>query len=240
MNRIRTVGIFSALSLIFIFLFACNKQALERIDFSEQRDYMPLKTGFYQIYSVKQTVYRINEQPQSLDYQLKEVVQEKIITEGGFDAYLLYRYKRQNSLQNWALDSVFEARSENDRVVKNEHNIEFIKLSFPLLKGKKWNGNLYNTLGEQSYTVEYEGDTFTSGNVKFENTVKIIAQNDSSKIDKKVLFEVYAAGKGLVYKKHEYLLYCNPDNPEQSDCFGKKIIESGIISEVILLENGQE
>lgn len=231
---------FCALLLALYLLVSCEKMPLEREPLSAGFEYVPIEVGNYQIFSVKQTIYRINETPLNLHYQLKEVVHDSFKSEGGKTAYRLFRYRRSTPLQNWALDSVFTARVEQDHIVRNEHNIELVKLRFPLTEGKRWNGNIYNTLGVQNYTIRDLNKPLSVNGTAYEKTLRVIAQEDSSKIDKKVLFELYAHGTGLIYKKHEYLLYCNPDNPEQSDCFGKKIIESGIISEVILLESGKE
>jgi hypothetical protein len=64
--------------------------------------------------------------------------------------------------------------------------------------------------------------SFQTNRQKFDHSVTIVQQNDSSLVDLKKIIEVYAEGIGLVYQEKLNVSYCN-----LLDCLGKGKIDFG-------------
>ncbi|WP_338759742.1 hypothetical protein WAF17_12230 [Bernardetia sp. ABR2-2B] len=217
-------------------LSSCKDEAPEEPnDITIGQSFYPTEKGQFQTFLVKQTRFALNETPVTTTYQLKEVIGEEFEGENGEKLNEVLRYVRPNGLEVFRLDSVFSVRKDENVVVKMEHNIPYVKLDFPIEEGKTWNGNLFNTRPVKDYLAQEINASKSIGGTTFPNTMTIIESQDSSLVDKELRFEIYADEVGLVYKKTESLLYCN-----QPECFGQKIIERGIISELTIFDWGIE
>ncbi|AFM04370.1 hypothetical protein Fleli_1985 [Bernardetia litoralis DSM 6794] len=229
------------LYLVFIlssiaFLASCKDEAPEEPnDITIGQSFYPIKKGQFQTFLVKQTRYALNETPVTSTYQLKEVIGDEFVGENGEKLNEVLRYVRADGLDNFRLDSVFSVRKDDNVVVKMEHNIPYVKFDFPIEEGKTWNGNQFNARPLKDYLAEDVNISKSIGNSNFSNTLTIIESQDSSLVDKDLRYEIYANEVGLIYKKTESLLYCN-----QPECFGQKIIERGIISELTIFDWGIE
>ena len=166
---------------------------------------------------------------------MKEVIGDEF--EGENDEILneVLRYVRPNGLEVFRLDSVFSVRKDENVVVKMEHNIPYVKMDFPIEEGKVWNGNLFNARPAKDFLAEAVSVSKLVGGNTFSNTFTVIESQDSSLVDKNLRYEIYAEDVGLIYKRTEDLIYCN-----QPECFGQKIIERGIISELTIFDWGVE
>ena len=170
------------------------------------------------VYDVQQTQYALTQSPVTKTYQLKEDatmdIDGKNIT--------IERYRRENDTQKWTIDSVFSAKKELDKMLRTENNVTFVKLIFPLSEGLKWNGNAYNSLGNDTYELKKMFQPFQTNGQNFNRTLTVIQQNDSTLVDLKRKMEVYAEGIGIIYQEKTNVSYCN-----SSDCLGKGKIDFG-------------
>ena len=64
-----------------------------------------------------------------------------------------------------------------------------------------WDGNRFNNLGEQNYTLTQINEAFKLGSLSFDSTIYISHAADSNLIEKKLAYEIYAKNVGLVFKK---------------------------------------
>lgn len=167
---------------------------------------------------MQQTQYALTQSPLTQTYQLKEDatmdVDGKNIT--------IERYRRENDTQKWTIDSVFSAKKEIDKVLRTENNVTFVKLIFPISEGLKWNGNAYNSLGNDTYELKKMFQPFQTNGKNFNRTLTVIQQNDSTLVDLKRRLEVYAEGIGMIYQEKISVSYCN-----SGDCLGKGKIDFG-------------
>lgn len=234
-NRFLWLPVFCGAVLL---LWACSEESLEGLPSNFGEAYVPDSEGFQTFYLVDKTTYRLNNTPVREQYQLREVVRESFIGEGGVPVREVYRYRRpSDGLQNWSLDSVWTMRKTENEFVKIEHNVPLLKMRFPLSEGKTWDGNAYNIYSEVPYRVENLGRSYNVGGLEFPDAVRIWQGEDSSLVSKSLGFEVYAEGVGVVHRRTEKLIYCNDPS---SDCFGQKIIERGVVSEVRLFDFREE
>lgn len=229
-----TLYILSILSIITLFT-SCQKDPEQPNDITFGQSFYPTQKGQFQTFLVKQTRFALNEAPVTTTYQLKEVIGDEFVGENGEKLNEVLRYVRPNGLEVFRLDSVFSVRKDENVVVKMEHNVPYVKLDFPIEEGKTWNGNQFNARPTKDYLAQNVNTSKSIGNTNFPNTITVIESQDSSLVDKELRYEIYADEVGLIYKKTESLLYCN-----QPECFGQKIIERGIISELTIFDWGIE
>ena len=174
------------------------------------------------IYDVQEIQYALTSLPTVKNYQLKEVVASFFTDSDGKEALRIERYRRENDTQKWEIDSVFLAKKEIDKALKTENNVTYVKLIFPVSEGLKWNGNAYNSLGNNTYELKKLNQSFQTNGQNFPQTLTIIQQNDSTLVDLKRRLEVYAVGIGMIYQEKINLSYCN-----SGDCLGKGKIDFG-------------
>jgi hypothetical protein len=174
------------------------------------------------IYEVEETQYSLTTVPIIKKYQLKEIFTSLTVESDGKETLRIERYKRENDTQKWAIDSIFSAKKEIDKALKTENNVTFVKLIFPVSEGLKWNGNLYNSLGNDIYELRKLNQPFQINGQNFPITMTVIQQNDSTLVDLKRRTEVYAEAIGMIYQEKTNVSYCNT-----GDCLGKGKIDFG-------------
>ncbi len=228
---------------IFLFLFGlvlaavgCREKNAESIPKNFGESYYPLRVGARISYSVRQELYEASNPnpsiPRIVTYQLREEVLDKSKGENGEDLFRVARYMRPSGLDNWQLDSMWTVKKTDSYVVKTEHNVPYMKLSFPLKEGKSWNGNAYNDRQSRPYRLLTLNKPFVVNGTNFPNSAMVLHQADSNLLFKEVGYEVFADSIGLIYKKHEYLRYCDRD-----PCIGsKEIISGSVVSELSVFE----
>jgi hypothetical protein len=178
--------------------------------------------GFYTIYDVVETNYALTSPTVVKKYQLKEQIQSIFTDSEGGKSTRIERFRRNDALTEWKIDSVFTAKKIADKVTKTENNQTFVKLIFPFRENLKWDGNLYNNAGKDDYVLKNVYLPFKIDTKQFDNTVTVIQQNDSTLVDLKKRTEVYAKGVGVIFREKTSLFYC--DKPE---CIGKAKIDFG-------------
>ena len=174
------------------------------------------------VYDVEDTQYELTGKFTVKTYQLKESIASIFKDLEGKEALRIERYRRENDSQKWTIDSVFIAKKEIDKALKTENNVTYVKIIFPIKEGVKWNGNAYNSLGNDIYELKKANQSFQTNGQKFDNTFSIIQQNDSTLVDLKRRIEVYAENIGMIYQEKTNVLYCN-----SGDCLGKGKIDFG-------------
>lgn len=186
------------------------------------------------VYDVEDSQYEITGKFTVKTYQLKEINVSTFKDSDGKEALRIERYRRENDTQKWTIDSVFTAKKEIDKALKTENNVTYVKMIFPIKEGVKWNGNAYNSLGNDVYELKKVNQFFQTNGQKFDNTFTVIQQNDSTLVDLKRRIEVYSEGIGMVYQEKTNVLYCN-----SSDCLGKGKIDFGT-KRILKFRNNEE
>lgn len=188
-------------------------------------EYFPLETGRYVIYNVTENQYSLAAtKPVQRAYQLKEVVGAAYTDVAGRQAYPLLRYRRSGERQPWQSDSIWSARLIGNEAIRTENGLDFIKLRFPVGDRLRWNGNRYNTLGEDAYETRNSGQPYGVLDKEFSETVTVVAQQDSTLLSQDKRIDVYARQVGLIYKERVQLQYC----ASTPACIGTYQIDYGI------------
>lgn len=187
------------LASTFLF-FACKKKETSNaINF--HYNYIPTDIGSWNEYEVTEISHSTTGAHDTLHYFLKELITEEI----NATTYRLERYWKINSTDNWTIKDVWTAEKTETAYQKIEENIKYTKLIFPVKGGQIWNGNAYNTAGEQSYNYDSIHIEKTINNIQFDSTVTVIQLDNVNAIEYQKAKEVYAKDIGLVYKSNKDL-----------------------------------
>jgi|APTNR8051073442_1049403.scaffolds.fasta_scaffold00003_565 hypothetical protein len=214
-------------------LYGCGDD--ESIHQKSDLEYFPLQTGFYQIYTIDETIYSELDPPQEFSYELKtEVVDSFANLEGGF-TYVIYRSTRATESDPWVFQESWSARTNTQYIVLIEGNVSYIRIALPAFKNKEWNGNALNSLEEDTYLIESKGKSYQlNGTLEFDDALVVNQENEVNNLFRDEREEVYARNVGLIYKKSIVLNYC-----DEVPCFGQQIINDGVEYLQVLKEYGQ-
>ena len=196
---------YSLLAVLFIFS-RCQSPINEPI--TSGFDYFPLETGRYVIYDVQEQLYVLNALPIQRTYQLKELTGAAYSDVIGQTAYRLMRYRRATESQSWQADSVWSARIVNNEAIRTENGQDFVKLLLPVTNPTTWNGNQRNAFAPDDYVTRNVGQPYYVLGKPFDETVTVVAQDDSTLVSQDKRIDVYARQIGLIYKERTQLQFC--------------------------------
>ncbi len=221
-------------AILTVLVSACDTDEFKPADTGI--DHYPIRTGYYQVYNVNETVYSEVTAPQTNAFQLRtEIIDSFPNTENGF-TYVIHRSTRADESSSWEIKDTWSVRRNDRELVINEGNTAFVKLTFPLKAGSTWNGNKFNDQDEDEYEVRSFDEPFTAGGTTFDRTVNILQEDTDDLIvflDKRE--EVYARDVGLIYKETTQLNFCTDNN-----CIGQQVIKNGRIYKQELIEYGDK
>jgi len=224
------------------YLIFCTAIAVASCDSSDEnprvesgKDYFPVRLGQFQVYDVLEVVYTLGV-PETLKYELKTVISDSFPSATGGYSYVMQRTRRNESEQNFSPLDTWSVRIGDREVVVQEENISFVKINLPAEKNAEWDGNLYNTLGEDVYLMEEVKAPYALDGISFDDCL-VINQNDNEdfvvSLDQRK--EVYAKQTGLIYKESTLLNYCTVGG-----CLGQQQVESGTIFKQTIKSYGLE
>lgn len=199
-----------------LLVLSCEKQK----EFITGAEYFPLEKGLFWEYDVVEEIYTVSAPARRVNYQIRERIGEKLNL-ANESIFKLERYRRNDDISTWKLDSVWTAQLTSTQAIRTENNVSLTKLIFPIREGEKWSNNTVNS--SQSITYEYK-NTFQKFGEKYFPTVRVVEKDDSTAINLNRKYEVYAQNIGLVYKEFASLEYCQ----KTPSCIGKGEIDFGI------------
>ncbi|MES2559028.1 MAG: hypothetical protein V4590_04775 [Bacteroidota bacterium] len=188
--------------LLSTVVFACSDSKPEEENVDLGYNYFPTQTGATWLYNVDSLVYDDNSGQTTIDtftFQYKEQITGSFTDVTGEPAQQVSRFFRYSDTLPWTVLNQSTQMRTALNAQRVQENIRYVKLVFPLERNKRWNGNLYNTLGTEQYTVSYVDQASTVGNTSYPLTVKVQQQNEVNAIEEIIRYEIYARNIGLVY-----------------------------------------
>lgn len=193
---------------------ACNKT--ETIELSKDYDYYPLRVGSSITYEIDSFIFSDVSYPlitiDTIHYQFKEKIDTVYKDNANRDAYRIVTYRRKDISYPWETFRVWSVVRESNRIIKNEDDLHFIKLVFPIANLIAWSGNNQIVNDEEneylqgwSYTYTQKNATYTYNGVSYDSCVQVTQLDDENAIEKKYSIEQYAKGIGLIYKEQKFL-----------------------------------
>lgn len=238
----RLVGV-----LLLLITISCGEQE-EAIATDAFSGYFLLKVGSYSIYDVDEIQYQQNVQTHSV-YELKTIVVDSFINEEDGYTYTINRFKRMDSTKPWSFLATWSARVSGRQLIVGEGNISYVRITLPLVKGQKWNGNELNSTGGpdrcgtgttyscDTYEITSLKEAFSAAATTYEDALTVTEHNDPDLLVKNdVRKQVYAAGVGLVYVSKTVLNYCTTPPA----CYGTQYVDTGYKYTQTLKQSGVE
>lgn len=227
-------SLYIAIAIISSIFWQCSES--KEIDLSVLgTNYFPLNIGDYRIYKVSGTQYHSFNDSTVFSYLLKESVVDSFQNLESGISFKILRYKKIVASDPWVIDSVWTARKDSRTANMIENNVPVVNLTFPLIENKTWDGNRLNNKNEDEFEMMDINQPYSDSIGIHESTVTVIQEDLPDKIVKFISRkEIYAKGKGLIYKEKIILNY------KQGDFLGMEIIESGLRYLQYLEEYGQE
>ena len=220
--KVRVSKIVASIFIVLLgILWGCGVS--ETTPFDLGYDYTPLETGRFVVYDVSEQQFPLNAPPVTRNYQLREIITGTYSDITNQTAFRIERQRRASATQKWDVDSVWTARRDTDRLIRNENGRDYIKLIFPPQERLVWNGNVFNNLGEDKYEFKNVGKAFKIGDQNFEQTVTVVQQSDSTLVNQDKRVEIYAKGVGLIFRERVLLQFCS----SSPACVGKAQIDFG-------------
>jgi len=215
---------YSWAGLVLLFgLISCTSPCDDCDNGLKGSEFFPLEIGRFTEYDVSEEEVLLGRPATVRQFQWKEVVAESYTDPAGEKVYRIERFRRTLESQPWTPDSTFTVRLKIDYVVRNENGRDYVKMVFPPAEKRSWNGNIYNNLGEDEYSIKDVNKTVTIGATAFERSVTVIQQNDSTLVNQDKRIETYAAGVGLVYRERINVQFCS----STPSCIGKAQVDFG-------------
>lgn len=197
---------------IFIFLVvtisSCKKQD-EKVTFNLGYTYFPTNVGHYIIYNVdsinKDCFTGILTEGH---YQIKEVIESVFYDNANRPTLRIERYRKDTvNYPEWTIYNVWTANLTATAAERYENNVRYVKLTFPVKTGKRWNGNVMNTERQEDYEYLETNEPLLINNLSFDSVATVLQADELySLAEPKFKLEKYAVGVGLIYRK-KYVIY---------------------------------
>lgn len=199
LRKNKVTYIIAIVIIAFIGLWSCKKEVVAPVDVGY--GYFPTNVGHWVLYDVDSTHYDSFAHTQShFHYQIKELIQSTFADLSNRPTQRIERYETEDSVPSF-LKNVWVSNLTSIDAEKVEENTRFIKLVFPVVSGQTWNGNAYNTLGEQDYQYGNVNVPYSLSGLSFDSTLNVIQDYDSNLIRVINESEMYAKHVGLIYKR---------------------------------------
>jgi len=224
------------LVLIAFVHIGCSSKTVEPNWSNFGFEYYPLEVGDYKVYYTQVIYYTLDGSTDTIQYLVKEIVEDSIAFSDGSYRFLLGRYSMAIGASSWQKDSLWAVNKTQASVVVSEANLDFIKLVFPVIENKKWDGNALNSRDNEDYIIKETGKPYMYDTLSFNNSLTVVHADflDPVKItNDDYRIEVFAANVGLVNKINLKIKYC-------SSCVENGTIKEGIVFEQKLIEFGKE
>jgi hypothetical protein len=167
------------------------------------KEYFVQQPGYWIVYDVDSLVYDdFLGQVFHYKYQVKEVNKEILHENTANLTMLVERYWREDAQASWQIKNNWTSRWDNNRGLKTEENVTFVKMVFPVNLNKSWNGNAYNNKATQIYRITDIHQERQTATFKFDSTLRVLQKDFTTLIGNELQFEIYALGVGMIEKHY--------------------------------------
>jgi hypothetical protein len=222
-------------------LVSCKTEDLKPGEIDSGKSFYPIEIGKFWIYKVDTTYYAFNGSIQSGSYFRKEKITDSLYLQEGSVVYRLEISKSLTENGPWTISTIWNIRKDNDKIIRTEENIPYVKVRFPLKSGESWDGNVFNVLQDSArifpFTVKELGNTQVYKQEEI-FTVRIEQKIDSNCINKSAFFEIYFKNIGLGYMRNSFIEYSQEGDDPCSQPISK--IEQGYDNIFTLVNHGTE
>lgn len=189
--------------VLSISVSACSEEEISPLIADAGFRYFPADTGLERVYQIDSIYWNSfnNSQAETLQYFIKERYSAFFTDLEGKQSIRVERYRSDSLTGNWTIDRVWSARLNNYQAERQEENVRYLRLVFPLATNARWNGNALNSEGEQEYRIESVHQAGQNSFLNFDSTLRVLQADEDFLTERLYAFEEYAAGAGLYYKE---------------------------------------
>lgn len=217
-------------AFLFFILISCTE--LEENGMGWQLEYQPLTVGNFWEYHVEETLYFGESDQETSQYFYRDEITSEYINEEGERVFFGTRQKSADQ-QNWQQEKTFTYRVSRGALLKTMDNRALVAFVFPPVNNKTWDGNGYNSLREDSFSMHVL-ERYSLGSKEYSSAAKVLQNEEDDSITfRDNRYEVFVKGVGLVESYYEVLTYCS-----RNDCLNQQIIDSGRFAHLKLINNG--
>jgi hypothetical protein len=194
-----------AVSGVFL-LSNCKKETEERTLRSEE--FYRYKAGNLREYDLDSIAYNQSTGVvKTYRFLIKEIVTDSFTDLSGKPAVRIEQQISRDSGKNYSFYALHSMTKDNFGMQRVQNNQRYLKIAIPIVEKKKWNGNLYNNLGEQEFEYISVFRPFQGKYSLYTDCISVMELNDSSFINEDQKFAVYASDTGLVYYREKHLKF---------------------------------
>lgn len=236
---------FSLFLLGFLFLSSCENKIEDYNPANSGSEYFPIEIGNTWTYQVDSIIYdKKGTQIDTVYHIVKETITESFEDNEGQTNFVIERFNKIGV--NWVNTDIWSTLKNDNHAIRNEDNLRFIKLVFPINENKYWDGNAFidsdniiiKIAGESiklyerwSYNYESVNKFEKIGDNNYDNVTTVEQVDTENSINKRYSLEKYAKGIGLVYKK---MIILNTQNNDDTLPWEEKAEEGFILEQTLL------
>ena len=188
--------------IVALCLVACQKNT-EQSSLDYGYYYFPIKPGTSHVYWVDSISYNDNTgKVDTFHFQLLQHFDT--LSSINPNTFRIARFVRFNDSSDWQERESFFVIQNKEYIEMVEDGIHFVKLSFPVSKGKKWKGNLFNNLAPETYEYQLVGVPYALGDSTFQQTATVTYSNLNA-IEEIEKTAVYQKDLGLIFSQNTYI-----------------------------------
>ena len=218
-----------ALTLL-LFFAACGEEVAEPAGTADGETYFPLELNqpkFYVVDSITLFPVVSGIRYDTARLEARETLVETFTDAEGREWYRGERWERADASRPWTFRQTFAVSRDGGTALRREDNLTFTKLTFPLRRGRSWDGH---TAFDPSRELVVGGeflDVYANWDYRYGNTdtsyvlptgitLPSAARVDQASVDNLIdlrrAYEVYAPGVGLVERfldaRHTQCIVC--------------------------------
>ena len=207
--------------VILITLFAgllltgCNDRVIDPA--SDGFAYFPLSVGAVSEYRVDSIIFDDavfpNKQDTFVSFVRERIIDASLDLEGD-SLYVIERSRRANLTDSWVVTDIWSAKRTATNAFRNEENLKFVKLAFPIKSGREWSPLMFissdvevpvGTELIEMYT-NWEAEVLsvdqseTIGGFTFTDVLTCIQADDNNVVERRYVYEKYVKDVGLVFR----------------------------------------
>jgi hypothetical protein len=199
----------TCICVIVLFLSGCKEDSVIPPD-PYFRHYFPANTGSYIVYDCDSIVYNdFTGMVDTFRFEIREFFESSFTDNAGRSAIRLERWKK-NEGSSWNLKDVWSLVKTDIQVEKVEEDVRYIRLMFPVKKGKIWNMNALNSSGTREVEIIDAHGPFDTGYLEFDSTLTVQNTDPANLVSEFRNTEIYAVHTGLVYKQFKDVRFIIP------------------------------
>ncbi len=203
------------LSSTILFIFSCQNETILAEEVDLETEYYPLGNDKVWEYQIDSTIYDNagNSKTMSTTF-VRETMQGPIEESETEVSYLLEVAKKTNLTDIYFPTDQWILRFRDNKLIRIEENLSFVKLIFPPNLETVWEGNQFDpdteifvagdpiqAYKDWDYRVLDRLDTLTVGEKSYNNILQVQQANSENQIEKRYSIEHYAFGIGLIERE---------------------------------------